>query len=160
MFVLIVLSAEESIDGGERRAAVKVIGVDNGKGAVNGRGGGQDGVSRAPGLGAPFRNGVAFRQDIQLLIHIPYVKVLFHAVADGFLEFFFDGMFDDEDHGVESRSLRVEEGEIQNGVAVVIHGSDLFESSETAAHAGSHDDQCRFCHNRCSFPYGRPSRCP
>ena len=126
--------------------AVKIVGVDHGKGAIDHAGAAGHGMPCAPGLDAPLGNGAALRQLLQLLEDVFYVKILLHPAADGVLEILLDLMLDHEGDLAESGAVGVEERKVDDGVSVLVHGLDLLESAKAAAHTGGQNDKGRFLH--------------
>lgn len=68
------------------------------------------------------------------------------AVADGGLEVGLDLVLDDEHHGLEARAAGVEDGIVDDELAVAAHRVDLLEAAVAAAHAGGHNNEYRFVH--------------
>ena len=62
-------------------------------------------------------------------------------------------MLDDEGHLAEARPVGIVEGKVDDGVAEIVHGGDLLEPAEAAAHAGRQNDKSRFLHDASSFAY-------
>ena len=57
-------------------------------------------------------------------------------------------MLDDEGHLAEACPVGVVQGKVDDGVTEGVHGGDLLESAEAAAHAGSQDHKRRFFHSQ------------
>ena len=136
MLVFRAVGREKVIESGVGGSAVKVVGSDDGEGPVHHALTAGDSMSRAPGFDATFRNAVAFRKTVQLLIDILYVEVLLHPSADGGLGALFNLMLDDECHLAEASAVGIIQGEINNGVGEWVHRHDLLQAAETASHAG------------------------
>ena len=105
-------------------------------------------MSRAPGLCTPLRDGIALRQHVKLLIDIFHVKIFFHPVAYGGLEIFLYLVLDDEGDLAKARPVGVKKGEVDDRVAMAVHGGDLLQSPKAAAHSGGKDNKRWFLQNK------------
>ena len=136
----------------EGLGAIVVVGVDDGEGAVHHLPGGQGGVGGAPGLLPLRRDGVALRQVLFQLVCVADVHGFGYPVADAALEVLLDLGLDDEDHRLKARPAGVVDGVVDDKLAVVSHGVQLFKAAVPAAHAGSHDDQDWLFHFLSPYP--------
>ena len=112
-------------------------------------------MAGAPGLHAVSGDGIALRQLVDGLVDEGDVEVLLHAVDDGLTEALLQLGLDDEHQIPEACAVGIQQGEIDDDVTLIVHGSDLLQTAEAAAHAGSHDNQNRFLHNSLS-PFQNP----
>ena len=140
VFVLVGLRSKEIIDFRERRAAIEIIRVDDGKRAVHHALTAGQRMAGAPWLGASCRDGNALRQTLQLLKDIGDMEIPLHTVADALPELRFHLALDDEHNVAEARAPCVKQGKINDDVSLRIDRLDLLESAEAAAHTGGHDD--------------------
>ena len=108
-------------------------------------------MTGAPGLDPAIGNREALGNFVQLLIDVGNIKEFFHAAANVFLKIFFDLMLDDKSDFPESGLISVIQGEVNDLVAFVVHGGDLLETAEAAAHTGGHNDQSGFRHRNSSI---------
>ena len=139
-------AGEEVRRGLERARAVEVVGVDDGEVAVDPVLGAQHGVAGAPGLGAAFGHAVARGQAVDGLIGVFQRRAFRDAVAHGGAEIGLHFGLDDADDLSKAGAQRVEDGEVDDDVAGVVHGRDLLASAEAAAHARGHDHQSGLIH--------------
>ena len=103
-------------------------------------------MSGPPGFDTPFWHLITLRQHIQLLINVVNIEILFHPAADAVFEVLFYFMLDDKDNLAEARTVSIEEGKINNGMAVIVNGHDLLQPAEAAAHPGSQNYKGRLFH--------------
>ena len=82
-------------------------------------------MSCSPRLYPVFRNLIALRKKVVFLVHILYLDVLFHPVSDVLPEILLNGLLNDENHLLKARLLRIENGEVNNQVSIVIHWINL-----------------------------------
>ena len=106
--------------------AVVVIGVDDGEGPMDQTAGGHDGMTGAPGLGAPVGDGVSGGHIGQLLKGVFHRHVPGQAVADGGVKGVFQLRLNDEHHGFKARAAGVKDGVVDDQLTVRAHGVDLF----------------------------------
>ena len=125
---------------------VKIVGIDHGEGTFDRTGAAGHGMPCAPGLDAPLGNGAALRKLLQLLKDVFHVKVFLHPPSDGVFEVLLNLVLDHEGDLAEACAVGVEERKVNDGVAVLVHGLDLLESAEAAAHTGGQNDKSRFLH--------------
>ena len=137
---------EKIIERAERPRAVKIVGVDDGEGAVDHAPAGAHGVRRAPRFFAAFGNGEPRRDVVRRLEHIPHVHPALRMTADNGAEIRLAFLFDDEHDLAEARLIRVVQREVHDDLAVIAHGRDLLEPAEAAAHTGGHNDKRRVFH--------------
>ena len=113
---LVRLRGQKIIDFRERRAAIEIIRVDDGKRAVYHALAASQRVAGAPWPGASGRDGNALRQTLQFLKDIGDMEIPFHAVADAFAELRFHLALDDEHNVAEARAPCVKQGKINEYV--------------------------------------------
>ena len=140
VFVFVGLCRKEIIDFRERRAAIEIIRVDDGKRTVYHALAAGQRMAGAPRLCAPLRSLYALRQAVKILIDVGHMEILLHAVADAFAELRFHLALDDEHHIAETCAPCVKQGKVDDDMSFRINRLDLFEPPEAAAHSGSHDD--------------------
>ena len=138
VFPVTVGLAEKVSDGHIGAAAVKIVGIDDGKGAVHLVLGAEHGVPRSPGLGSALRHLEAGGEHIYLLKGVGNVDMLFQTGRD-LAEILLDGLFDDEDHLAEAGLHGIIDGVVQDAVALIVHRRHLLEAAEAAAHSGGKD---------------------
>ena len=131
---------KEAVDGFESLRPVEIVGVDDGKGRVDVRRGGQRRVARAPGLHPLLRHGEALRQlRVQSLIGQFHFQPL-HRMQGG-AEGLGVGRVDDANRPSEARPGRVEQGIVHDDPTVAVHRVDLLQAAVPAAQARGHDHQ-------------------
>ena len=100
----------------------------------------------SPGFDASFRHLITIWQDIELLINVIDIEILFHPAADAVFKILFYLMLDDKDDLTETRTVSVIERKINNGMAVIVNGHDLLQPAKAAAHSGSQNYKGRLFH--------------
>ena len=136
----VIVSQPESL------RAVKIVGVDGTEGRVHQLPGRQHRVACAPGLFAALGNGKALRQVVHFLIGVLNFHLAAGPVADHFPEQRLVFPLDDDNRLFKARPFGVEQGIIQNDLAIAAHGVDLLQPAVAAAHARGHNDQYRLFH--------------
>ena len=138
----------------EARAAVIVVGVDNGERLAHDVAAAEHRVARAPRLLPALRHGVAVGQSVQLLIHVADRDVPRYGIADLRFELLLDRVLDHEHDLAEPGVDRVIYRIVDDLFAGRADGRDLLQSAEAAAHPGRHDDKrwLDLFHCRSSFP--------
>ena len=146
--MLVGLRSKEIIDFRERRAAIEIIRVDDGKRTVYHALAAGQRMAGAPRLCAPLRSLYALRQAVKILIDVGHMEILLHAVADAFAELRFHLALDDEHHVAEARAPCVKQGKVDNDMSFRIDRFNLLETAEAAAHARGQYDKRYFLHTR------------
>ena len=158
VFAAVRVAAQVVVDDLERLRPIVVVGVDDGKGAVDEGLGGQRRLGGAPGLGPPLWDGVALRQVVHALEGVSHIHMALHPGADALLEIRLDLMLDDENHRLKSRPPGVVDGIIQNDLVVTAYGVHLLAPAVAAAHARGHDDEDRLFHGKYLLGRNAPVR--
>ena len=83
-------------------------------------------MARAPGLFSSFGNGVALRQFVELLIDVFYIKILFHAEADGGLEALLDLALYNKRDLAKACTVSIKKRKIYYRMPLGINGGYLF----------------------------------
>ena len=104
-------------------------------------------MAGAPGLDPPLRHRIALRQHLQLLVDVLHLEILLHSLADKVFEVLLNFMLDDKGHLPKPCPVSVVQGEVNDGVAVIVHCGDLLESAETAAHTRRQNNESGFLHD-------------
>ena len=148
VFVFVGLCRKEIIDFRERRAAIEIIRVDDGKRTVYHALAAGQRMAGAPRLCASLRSLYALRQAVKILIDVGHMEILLHAVADAFAELRFHLALDDEHHVAETCAPCVKQGKVDDDMSFRIDRLDLLEAAEAAAHARGQYDKRYFLHTR------------
>ena len=106
--------------------AVKIVGVDGGERFFNRAFGHEDGVGRAPRLGAAGGQFVGRGQLVEFLKNVFHGDALLKTRADDFAELRLDVLADDEHELAEARAHRVVNRVVNDGLAVGPTGSICF----------------------------------
>ena len=130
----------------ERARAVVIVRVDDEKRRIEEFAAAQHRVPRAPRLHAPFRDGKALRQLIQLLEGVVCFHPRRHARTDHRLEGIFNLVLNQEHDAAEARLVRIVQAVIEDDLAVRADRIQLLQSPVAAAHARRHHHQNRFFH--------------
>jgi len=127
--------------------SVKIVGIDDGEGAVDLIAGGEDGMRCSPRFFAALGDGESLGEVIEFLERIGDFDLAGELGADRGLESLGKVLSDDEDDFRKPSANGVEDGVIENGFTVGAHWVHLFEAAITAAHSGCENDECgRICH--------------
>ena len=132
----------------KRFGTVEIVRIDHHKRCVDMPARREHRVSRAPRLYAPFRNRKACRKILKPLKRVFNRHVLRNAVAHDRAEIRVQLFLDDKNHLREAGAHCVKHREIHDDLAVFPDGIDLLQAAVTAAHAGRHNDQNRFLHDK------------
>ena len=97
-------------------------------------------MAGTPGLYAALGDSVPGRQLVDGLMDISNVEVLFHTAADYLPEGIFQLGLNDKDQIPETCTPGIKQGKVHNNVALLVNGSNLLQSTKSAAHAGCHND--------------------
>ena len=140
--------AEEIMDGGIDAFAVVVVGVDDGKGAVDQLLGGQHRLAGAPGLGAALGKETGnIRQGLEAVAHLHALLGAdrLDAVADDLPEVLFNVFADDEYDLIEARGNGIVNGVVHNDVPGAVNAGQLLDAAtKPTADTGCHDNESSF----------------
>ena len=130
----------------ERARAVVIVRVDDEERRIEEFAAAQHRVPRAPRLHAPFRDGKALRQLLQLLEGVVCFHSCRHARTDHRLEGIFNLVLNQEHDAAEARLVRIVQAVIEDDLAVRADRIQLLQSPVAAAHTRRHHHQNRFFH--------------
>ena len=105
-------------------------------------------MAGAERLGAAFRHGAALRQLVRRLEYIIYLHELFGGVADALAECVEQILFYNKYHAAEASLPRIVDGIVHDDLSVRADRIDLLQTAVAGAHAGSHNDKNRICHDK------------
>ena len=127
--------------GRVRAAAVEVVGVAEGEGAVDVLGGREDRVAGAPGAGAAGGRGVDEAWVRQGLVGVAEVESGGGGGAEVRVEVAAQVLLDDEEKARETGEGAVVEGVVEKGFAAGADRGELLEAAEACGAAGREDDE-------------------
>ena len=139
---------EIAIDSRKGAWTIEVISVDHCKGTCHHPLTTSHSMTGAPGLYTPHRHLEARRQAVEVLKDIEDLKALLCMAADPLPELRFQLPLDYKGHLAKAGAPSVVQGEGEDGMTGPVYRCYLLKPSEAAAHPGSHNHQCGFCH-RC-----------
>lgn len=126
--------------------AVEVVGINDGKGAVDQVAGYPDGVARAPGLFAASGRSDASGQVLKALESEGDGELVGEAGGDFGGKFLGKALPNDEDYASETRAEGVEHGVFEKGFARWADRGELFEATEAATHTSSENKEREIGH--------------
>ena len=122
-------------------AAIEVVGVDDGEGAVDEVGGREHSVGGAPGLDAAFRHGETGGQAVHLLVGIVEGNLSGYARSDGLGKVLLVLLLDDEHYLGKAGLHGVVDGEVHDDVLLRIQCGNLLHAAKAAAEACCHNQK-------------------
>ena len=129
---------------GKTVAAIKVIGIDYGKGFLYHILAHEHGVVGSPRFYTAFGNGKTLGKVIEFLedqLHGNDMGIFFENL---FPEIFLEQVAYDKNDFSKSPSNGIVNGIIHDGFSIRTETVELFEASITATHSGGQDKKCRF----------------
>ena len=133
---------EEGRHGREGFASVEVVRIDDAEGFMDFVPCREDGVAGAPGFDAAAGDGEIAGQIRDVLIHQRDGQVGLEPGNDALPEDGFAFAPDDKNDAAKAGAFGIEDGIIEEGLAVRTHGIGLFGlTAVAAAHTGSEDKE-------------------
>src|SRR5271168_1180916 len=126
--------------------SVKVVSVDHCEGPLDGVGGHQYCVHRAPWLGPAGWEGKSRRKFVEFLKYVFDRDAIFKPPFDGMLERLLHVLTDNEHDFAEPGADSIVDRIVHDGFTTRTDRLNLLEAAKTAAHAGCQDKQSCRCH--------------
>ena len=122
--------------------SVEVVCIDHGERLLDGVGGHQDRLRRAPRLGAPGRHAESRGNLVQFLKDVVHRNALFKTRAHYLLERLLDILADDKNQLPKPGAHGVKDRVVDDGFAARANRLNLLQTTVTAAHTGSQNKKC------------------